>query len=84
MKRTENELIWNILVKESTPNEDLKQVALDLFEKYGRESHDLGNLLIALVVNKGKFEPRKRKIRDDKFGQRYMDPGRSQSPTSGW
>jgi hypothetical protein len=67
-------------------DEKTQKLALGLFNKMTPEqAHTLGNALIHLTLNKGKFVDKKsRPIKWTDSDVRGMDPGRHQGPTSGW
>jgi hypothetical protein len=65
---------------------NLEEAAKELYKQYGSRSHTLGNLLIELMLNKGKFK-RELPVKKVKFSQSdaaNYDSGRHQQPTNGW
>ena len=74
------------LTKDARKRMALEKDALELYGQYGERSHALGNLLIELMLNKGKFN-RELGIKKVKFSvsdAANYDPGRHQQPTNGW
>lgn len=64
----------------------LESAAKNLYKRYGPNSHALGNLLIELVLNKGKFkrELPVKKVELSQSDVANYDSGRHQQPTNGW
>jgi DNA repair exonuclease SbcCD ATPase subunit len=52
-----------------------KQIARDLYKKYGYDAHSIGDLMQELVILKGKFESEKKR-KPDTNTDKWFEPGR--------
>lgn len=55
-----------------------KQIARDLYKKYGYDAHSIGDLMKELVILKGKFESEKKR-KPDTNREKWYEPGRDRS-----